>query len=131
MAGDTGRPDAVVFAVYPPIGRADLGTECDRLADLLRGGAVRTVVVDLAAFTEPDVVVVELVARLQLTAARLGGRIGLVGVGRRLLQLLTLTGLHTVVAMSSGPQTGTGSPGSGVEGGRQAEQREQVLGVEE
>ena len=113
---------AVVLAVRPPIGKADIPDLCEQLAALLRESGAAVVICDVAAVTEVDAVMVDLVARLQLTAMRLGRRLRLRQPSGRLVALLTLTGLRSVVAIQYG---------SGLEACRQPEQREQPLGVEE
>ncbi len=69
-----------------------------------------------------DLRVVDALARLQLTAQRLGCRIRLYRAHRRLRELLALAGLADVLPLQAG---------SAVEPGRQAEQGEQAIGVEE
>jgi anti-anti-sigma regulatory factor len=106
------------------IGRADIPVLCARLADLLRSydrsGAV--VVCDVAGIVEPSAVTVEALARLRLTARRLGADILVRGAHARLRQLLALTGLGEAIPLDGG---------SDLEPHRQAEQREQPLDVEE
>jgi hypothetical protein len=74
-----------------------------------------TIVCDVGALT-PDAPAVDALARLQLTARRLGLEIQLRNASGELRQLLDLVGLRDVLR---------------VEAGGQAEQREQRLGVEE
>jgi hypothetical protein len=80
------------------------------------------VICDVGAVTDPDAGTVEALARLQLTALRRGRRIRLDGACDRLWELLALTGLRDVLA----PQEELRRQPR-----RQAEQREQPLGVEE
>ena len=133
------------------IDRADIPHLCERLRVLVRaevprardieqlgtrGGAVGVqqpgqepgadagwVVCDVSALTEPDAATVEALARLQLTARRLGCRIRLRGACPRLRDLLALVGLAEVVPLLP--------PASGVEPQRQAEQREPTGDVQE
>ena len=74
-----------------------------------------TVVCDVGALA-PDGVAVDVLARLQLAARRLGLEIRLRHASRELQQLLAFVGLDDVLR---------------VEPGGQAEQREQRVGVEE
>ena len=74
-----------------------------------------TIVCDVGALA-PDAVAVDALARLQLTARRLGLEIRLRDASSELQDLLTFVGLRNVLR---------------VEAGGQAEQREQRLGVEE
>ena len=80
------------------------------------------VVCDVSGVVEPDAATIEALARLQLSALRVGRRIRIEGAASRLTELLALTGLDEVL---SGPA------GSGAQPGRQPEEREQLLGVEE
>jgi ABC-type transporter Mla MlaB component len=81
-----------------------------------------TVHVDCAALTEPDIGTVDAVARIQLTARRLGCRVRLDRASPELRDLLALAGLRDVVPCDAG---------SGFEAGRQAEGREEPGGIEE
>jgi len=74
-----------------------------------------TIVCDVGALA-PDAVAVDALARLQLTARRLGLEIRLRDASSELQDLLAFVGLRNVLR---------------VEAGGQAEQREQRLGVEE
>lgn len=67
----------------------------------------------------PDAVLIDALARLQLTARRQGARVVLRGAGRPLRQLIALVGLG-----------GTLGP-AGLQMRGQAEEREEPLGVEE
>jgi len=119
-----GRADLIVWVIDPTIGRADIPVLCARLAGLLRSyereGAV--VVCDVGGIAEPSAVTVEALARLRLTALRLGADLLIRGAQARLRQLLTFTGLDEVIPVDAG---------SAIESHRQAEQREQPLDVEE
>ncbi|MFE0631456.1 STAS domain-containing protein [Streptomyces sp. NPDC058864] len=99
--------------------RAGIPPLVERLRVLLaeRGGG--TVLCDVGGLDgAPDVVLLDVLARLQLTARRHGGRIRLRGAGGALRELLALTGLDA-------------SAGLGLEACGEAEQREEPLGVEE
>jgi anti-anti-sigma regulatory factor len=90
---------------------------CERVRTLVAGGD-RRIVCDVAALTDPDVRTVDALARLQLTAKRLGGSIRLRGTSTRLEELLALIGLGEVMPLC-------------VEAVGQTEEREETLGVEE
>jgi anti-anti-sigma regulatory factor len=94
----------------------DAAALCAQLRALVRGGATR-VVCDLGALVAPDARSVEALARLQLAARRLGCTLQLRRVSAELQELLAFMGLADVVLR--------------VEVRRQAEDREQRLGVEE
>ena len=81
-----------------------------------------TVVYDVRAVATPDVAAVEALARLQLTARRLGHRIQVYGAGDTLRALLVLTGLQGVLALDEDL--------SFVEPSGQPEQWEQTVGVQ-
>jgi anti-anti-sigma regulatory factor len=83
------------------------------------------VVFDIRELEHPDAATVEALARLQLTALRSGRRIRLRNACGELRDLLALAGLVELLPVV-GP-----AEGSGLQPLRQAEQREEVGGVEE
>jgi ABC-type transporter Mla MlaB component len=113
------EPDARVLVIAGPVRCADVPALCARVAAWLEDGGARIVVCDVAALGRPDAGTVGALARLQLTARRLGGRIRLRHASPELRELLSFLGLDEV------------GPGLVVEPGRQAEEREQPSGVEE
>ncbi|MFF3562001.1 STAS domain-containing protein [Streptomyces sp. NPDC002574] len=79
-----------------------------------------TVICDVSGLTaDPDMALIDALARLQLTARRQGARVVLRGAGRPLRQLIALVGL-----------AGTLGP-AGLQMRGQTEEREEPLGVEE
>ncbi|WP_277437442.1 STAS domain-containing protein [Streptomyces sp. SPB162] len=120
------EPDAVVWVLAGPLTRARVPELCARLRNRLHGVEPGWVTCDVAALTDPDAATVEALARLQLTARRLGSRIRLRDAGGRLRGLLALTGLRDVL-----PLEPSRPPPSGLQPRRQPEQRKQVRGVEE
>jgi hypothetical protein len=79
-------------------------------------------VCDVGAVFDPNLVTVDALARLQLTARRLGHRVRLRHASRELQELLALVGLRDVVPLCAGlPLEPRGQP----------EEREQSRGVEE
>lgn len=112
----------IVMVLQGPIPRAAIPAVCERLSNLLAGSDADQVICDVGAVTDPDAVTVDALARLQLKAKRLGYRIWLRHASPRLRALLELTGLVEVVPVLEG---------SAVEPGRQPEQREHPLCVEE
>jgi anti-anti-sigma regulatory factor len=76
----------------------------------------RTLVCDVAALAQADLDAIDLLARLQLVAKRRGYQLRLCGVSRELADLIMFVGLEPVLR---------------IEPGRQPEEREQPLGVEE
>jgi hypothetical protein len=105
----------IPFAVGATVTRADIPLLCADLAELLRGRGPGLVVCDVANVVRPDVVAVEALARLQVTARRHGWRLVVNGAGPGLLQLVGLLGLTEALP----------------EPGRQPEEGEQAGGVEE
>jgi len=105
-----------------PITRADIADLCRSARLVLGGNDAELVVCDLGAVVDPDAVTVEAVARLQLTARRLGRRLRFRHACRELHQLVALMGLGGVLPLGGG---------SWLESGRKAEQREQCRCVEE
>jgi hypothetical protein len=103
------------FAVGAAVTRADIPGLCAGLASLLRGRGGGVVTCDVTAVARPDLVTVEALARLRLTARRHGWRLVVGGAGPDLLGLVRLLGLADAL----------------LEVGRQPEQREQPGGVEE
>lgn len=89
---------------------------CERVRAALQRTGAPVLVCD-ARELQPDVVTVEALARMQLTARRLGRRIELRGVTPQLGALLSFVGLADVL-LGRGPL-------------RQAEEREQPCRVEE
>ncbi|WP_250002846.1 STAS domain-containing protein [Actinoplanes sp. M2I2] len=95
----------VLFAVGAEVTRADIPCLCSGLADLLRARPDRQqvdraghqppsseVVCDVSA-ARPDVVTVEALARLRLTAGRHGWRLTVRGARPELIDLFSLMGL--------------------------------------
>jgi ABC-type transporter Mla MlaB component len=116
-----GEPDTVVLVFSGRIGRADIPRLCERARGLLQAGDADRVVCDVSAVVDPDAAALDALARLQLTARRLGHVVRVRHACIELQELLTLTGLDVVV-----PQY-VELP---LETSRQAEEREQPGGVE-
>ncbi|MFE9772597.1 STAS domain-containing protein [Streptomyces sp. NPDC005931] len=101
-----------VLVLRGPVTRDEVSGPCDALRALLERSAGPVVVCDAGGLGPPGLAAVNLVARLQLTARRAGGRIRLRDPDPGLCALLDLVGLLVEV-----------------EG--QPEEREPPLGVEE
>ncbi|GAA2403780.1 hypothetical protein GCM10010420_33860 [Streptomyces glaucosporus] len=145
------EPAAPVLAVDGPITRADIPALCERLHRLLRGTRADPVTVDMGGCPTADLVAVDALARLQLTARRLGRRIRLGRAGGDLRSLLARTGLDEALDRETDGETNGGAGGetdrgaaeeargagpdragsAGTEARGQAEQREQPGGVQE
>ena len=95
---------------------------CDDAADVLAFTAVQVVRCDVGAISEPDATTLDAVARLALVARRMGARVELFDACPSLVDIVDLAGLADVIEVKAR---------SGVEVGRQPEQGEQGVGVEE
>src|SRR4051794_22252756 len=104
--------DPGVLVIAGPVTCADVPGLCACVAALLEARGSRVVVCDVAAVGRPDAGTVGALARLQLTARRLGGRIRLRHASPELRELLSFLGLDEVV------------PTLVVEAGREAEEGE-------
>jgi ABC-type transporter Mla MlaB component len=115
-------PTTLVFVVGGPITRAGIPELCERVGAILEMNDAGRVVCDVGALTGADAVTVDALARLQLTARRLGRRIALRYAGDDLQSLLGFMGLSDVVPLCVE---------LALEPGGQSEEREQGRGVEE
>jgi anti-anti-sigma regulatory factor len=111
-------PTTTVLSLGGPLAPADLPALCARGRALLESSGADVLVCDVGALAQADCLVVDAVARLQLTARRLGRRICVRHPSPELCALIAFTGLAEVC-------------GLGPEFEREAEQREDSLGVQE
>jgi ABC-type transporter Mla MlaB component len=109
-----------------PVRRDDIPALCERARRLLAGCDAGPVRCDVDALAEPDAVTIDALARLQLTASRIGYRVELQRARGPLVELLVLSGLSGVLQCA-----GSGPVGSGVDAWGEPEHREQALGVQE
>ena len=72
---------------------------CERVRALLEGTGAELVVCDVEAVTDPDVGAVGVLASLELTVRRLGGRLSVRHASRELRELFDLAGLRDVVGL--------------------------------
>jgi hypothetical protein len=110
-----------VFTIRGPLGPMDVYGLCARLRALLAAAPAELAVCDIDDLVEPDLLTVEALARLQLTARRMGCGVQLRDAPVELRGLLAFAGLDGAIP----------SDQLRLEARRQAEQREQPLGVEE
>ena len=103
----------------------DVALFCDRARRLLEIAPADRLICEVRELGTPDLAAVDALARLCLTARRLGCRVELRGACPELRDLLGLVGLAGVVICEGDPAA------LGLEAGRQAEQREEPRGVEE
>jgi ABC-type transporter Mla MlaB component len=114
-------PGAIVLVLSPPISKEDIRALCNGFQSVLERYPADAVICDVGALVNPDVVTVDALAHLQLTALRCGRGISLRNTCLQLRELLALTGLADVLLAKSV---------SLVEVCGQAEEGEQALGVE-
>jgi hypothetical protein len=122
---DVGREGIgeVVLTVDAPVSDAEVPDLCAAVERLLAQHEIRLVTCDIGAIVDPDLATLDAVARMALAARRVGASIEFRNACPGLLDLLELAGLTDVVRLVGRT--------SGVEVGRQAEDGEQRLGVEE
>ena len=106
-------PGGTVLVMIGPITRDGIPSLCERARRLLGSCYPGPVACDVGALERPDAVTIDALARLQLTARRLGYRVELQRACGELEELLVLTGLGDVM-----PCAGTGPGSSGVKPGR-------------
>jgi ABC-type transporter Mla MlaB component len=119
MGNDEGT---AVLVLTGPIARGDIRRVCDRARTLLMRTGADPLVCDVRGLETPDDGAIEALARVQLTARRLGRGVRFRGAGAPLREVLELLGLSDVLDVD---------PASVVRARRKAEQREQTLGVQE
>jgi len=103
-------PGGTVLVMIGPIARESIPALCERARMLLQRCDAGRVACDVGALAEPDAVTIDGLARLQLTARRLGHRVELKRACGELEELLVLTGLGDVL-----PCAGRSEDASGVE----------------
>jgi hypothetical protein len=123
LALTASRPSRTILTVTAPISRGDITGLCQRAQKLLAQTDEGPVLCDVHALLEPDAVALEALARLQLTARRLGREIRLLHASPELVDLLEFAGLCGVLPHCCEK--------SGLEPSGQAEEREQRGRVEE
>jgi ABC-type transporter Mla MlaB component len=103
------------LSVSGRVGTDDAARLCDDVQACAGDSPEGPLACDVGAVDRPDIGTVDALARMALAARRLGRRLELRAARRELRELLVLAGLE----------------GLAVEVRREAEQREQALGVEE
>lgn len=99
-------PTSVVLVLAPPVTRASIPRLCDQVSFLVLTCDVDVVTCDLRAVVEPDATAIEALAKMQLTAKRLGRTIRLRHPCSFLKALLTLTGLASTLPIVDEAQPG-------------------------
>jgi ABC-type transporter Mla MlaB component len=90
-------PRIAVLFVSGPVASPEFSELCSRVRASLEGSDADVVVCDVGGLVDPDAVAVEALARLQLTARRLGCRIVLLHACGELRDLIDFMGLDGVV----------------------------------
>jgi len=88
------------------MGRQDAPELCRRLAQLIVAVRPAVVVCDVAALTHPDFGVLDVLARLRLTALRHGCDLVLDEPGEKLRTLISFSGLDEVLPLMPGHDSG-------------------------
>jgi hypothetical protein len=96
-------PPHPVWVISGPLASGDAEHLCDELRWVLAGSPAAVVVCDVGGL-KADIVTVDALARLQLTARRLGRRIELRGGTPELARLLAFVGLADVLGLGLGRQ---------------------------
>ena len=116
------EPRTAVLEIGGPIAPADFAGLCARGRTALRGDGAARLACDVAAVRRPDAATIDCLARLALVARREGATFTLLRPTPALRELVALVGLCDVLGVS---------PPSGLQDGREPEQREEGGGVEE
>jgi ABC-type transporter Mla MlaB component len=94
------EPSITVFVIDGSIDRADIPAMCDRFHAVVARADPGRVVCDVGALAGPDVAAVDALARLQLTARRLGHQLCLTQASEELQGLVALMGLCGVLRLN-------------------------------
>jgi ABC-type transporter Mla MlaB component len=116
------EPGTIELDIGGQLARADIPSLCDRARLLLEAGNAERLACDVGAILDPDAVTVDALARLQLTARRLGRQAHVERASPQLRELLAFMGLSGVVPLSAR---------SRLEARWETEQREVAGGIEE
>jgi ABC-type transporter Mla MlaB component len=82
-----------VLVISAQVASDEVVALCERVGRLLERTDANLVICDVGALDDPDAATVDLVARLQLTARRLGRQVRLLDACGELQDLIELTGL--------------------------------------
>ena len=101
--GTDPEPAGIVLVMSGTIARSEIPAWCERLRTLLADGdrATDAVICDVGGLVHVDAVTVDALARLQLTALRLGRRLQLRQASAELQGLLGLLGLSAALPLES------------------------------
>jgi hypothetical protein len=96
------RDRPVVIVVDGSVARGDIPGLCARARGRLGSGPAGRVICDVSGLDAADAVVVDALARVQLTVRRLGGTLELRGADAELVALLAWMGLDRVLRRVDG-----------------------------
>jgi anti-anti-sigma factor len=116
------EPSTIVVVLDGVLDSGDATALSERLQASVEGAGARLIVCDVGGLVDPSGVAVDVLARLQLTARRLGCRLCLRDASLELRDLIAFTGLEDVLPLDAALR---------VESGRQTEEGEEARGVEE
>jgi anti-anti-sigma regulatory factor len=91
-------PGIVVMALQGSIAQEDIGPLCERAEAILERRAPDLIVCDVQG-VRSDALIVDALARVQLVARRMGGRMRVLNAGPELRELLGLMGLQEVMSL--------------------------------
>ena len=97
----TPEPSAMVVEIAGRIDRAEIPSLCERVRGAVEASTAGVLVCDVGGLTHADCVVVDALARLQLTVARLGCRLRLRGASPELRALVRFVGLGEVLGRAA------------------------------
>ena len=115
-------PEMTIELVAGPMTGAAIAGLCARVRVMLEGSGADLVIWDLSSLGDPDAGTIDALARMQLTARRLGRRVQLRHACADLEDLVAFTGLGDVLPLYGALR---------LEAGRQPEEGEEPRGVEE
>lgn len=129
LEGTRPDPEREVFVLFlgTSIGPEDVGGLWRRVEELAPPADSLLIVCDVGALEDPDVAALEALARLQLRARRCGNEVRLRSATPQLRDLLGFTGFERCLPSY---EKEPGSEALRVELRRQAEEREEALGVQ-
>src|SRR4051794_14448072 len=116
------EPSSIVLVFGGPVTRDDLPGLCDNVCALLQASDAELILCDVGAVVDPDVAAVEALARLRIATRRLGRRMRVRNASPDFEALLAFMGLGDALPLRAELR---------LEVGRQPEEREERLGVEE
>ena len=112
----------IELVIAGPMTGAAIAGLCARVRMMLEGSGADLVVCDVSSLGDPDAATIDALARMQLTARRLGRRVQLRHACADLQDLVALTGLGDVLPLYGALH---------LEAGRQPEEGKESRGVEE